>query len=399
MKKAIINANIVTENGIIFDGVLIIEGDTIAAFGRDDELEVPKDAEIIDACGAYVGPGFVDIHLHSGIGNSTSLNPREAGKYFLSHGETSIFATPGYTQSFEKFMECINTVKENIDDVPNLRGIYFEGPYTNPKYGANADLNPWHGSIDMEKAKALVDAAGDLASVWAIAPEREDIKGFLEYARKVNPNVEFAVGHSEASPEQIRALGSRLRPIVMTHCMNATGRARPDMGGVRGYGPDEYCFRDPDMFAELISDSGGIHVHPEMQQLLLHTKGVNRIVLITDCTSSNGAPGEKYAGRRVDDLNFDRHGGLSGSKLTMEKACRNIMSHTRCGIAEAFIMASTNPSKVVGLYDERGSIAVGKKADLVFVSDRFDVKNVILGGEICDIHDEVAERGVKAGEF
>ena len=62
-------------------------------------------------------------------------------------------------------------------------------------------------------------------------------------------------------------------------------------------------------------------------------------------------------------------------------------------------MASTNPAKVVGLYDERGSIAVGKKADLVFVSDRFDVKNVILGGEICDINDGVEERGVKEGEF
>ena len=62
-------------------------------------------------------------------------------------------------------------------------------------------------------------------------------------------------------------------------------------------------------------------------------------------------------------------------------------------------MASTNPSKVVGLYDERGSIAVGKKADLVFVSDRFDVKNVILAGEICDISDSIAERDVKEGEF
>ena len=68
----------------------------------------------------------------------------------------------------------------------------------------------------------------------------------------------------------------------------------------------------------------------------------------------------------------------------MNQACRNIMAHTQCGICEAFLMASRNPARAIGLDDEIGTIEVGKTADLVFVNDRFDVKKVILGGEICN---------------
>ena len=135
------------------------------------------------------------------------------------------------------------------------------------------------------------------------------------------------------------------------------------------------------MYAELISDSCAIHVHPEMQQLLLHTKGLHRMVLISDSTVYDNPIPEQYA--HVTDLNFDHNGTIAGSKLTMDMACRNIMTHTNCGIAQAFVMASTNPAKVVGLDEELGSIEKGKVADLVFVDDRFHVKKVMLAGKVC----------------
>jgi N-acetylglucosamine-6-phosphate deacetylase len=112
-------------------------------------------------------------------------------------------------------------------------------------------------------------------------------------------------------------------------------------------------------------------------------KGAHRVILISDSTVFDFEPPERY--REVTDLNFDPKGGIAGSKLTLDMACRNIMSHTSCGIAKAFLMASTNPARAVGLYDELGSIECGKRCDLVFVDDIFNVKEVILGGEICDI--------------
>lgn len=381
MLKAIINANIVLENGILWDGVLLLENDEIRAFGDSRDITIPKEAEIIDAKGAYVGPGFVDIHVHGGAGFATYIETEKAANHFLKHGATSFLATPAYFMGYEEHMEAIKNVKAAMGKVASLRGIYFEGPYTNPRYGCNADKNPWRAPIDMKVARTMVDAAGDLARVWAIAPEREGIKEFMEYARSVNPSVEFALAHSEATPKQIRDLGSRLRPRIQTHSTNATGIVFQS-GGIRGCGPDEYAFKDPELYAELISDSGAIHVHPDMQQLILHTKGVHRVILVTDSTTEEGVPSPIY-GDRVSDLNFDHNGDLAGSKMTMDQACRNIMTHTNCGIAQAFLMASTNPAMAVGLYDERGSVEVGKKADLVFVDDRFNVKNVMLGGKIC----------------
>ena len=255
----------------------------------------------------------------------------------------------------------------------------MEGPFTNPSYGSHADTNPWRNGIDAETITALVDACGTDVKVWTIAPELPYLLPFLEYARKVNPDVVFAVGHSEATPMQISSLG-KYRPTLMTHTMNATGRL-PVPGGTRAYGPDEYCFRQPDMFAELISDSCGIHVHPQMQQLLLHTKGLHRVVLTTDSTVHNNPVPPHLA--HVKDLNFDPNGGIAGSKITMELACRNIMTHTNCGIAQAFVMASLNPAKAIGMDDEIGSIEVGKIADLVFVDDKFNVQQVMLAGELC----------------
>ena len=114
--------------------------------------------------------------------------------------------------------------------------------------------------------------------------------------------------------------------------------------------------------------------------MIVKIKGIDKIVLITDSfVSDNQAPeGLKH----ITDLVFDSNGGLNGSRLTMNVACRNMMTHTNCGIAQAFLMASRNPARVIGMDDEIGTIEVGKRADLVLVDDMFRVGTVILGGKI-----------------
>ena len=376
---AITNANVVLEGGIIWDGVILISGERILKVGANNEIEIPADAVVIDADGAYVGPGFVDIHVHGGGGFETHKEPLKAAEFFLGHGTTTLLGTPVYTQPFDDMLDSINKINDAMKQTRIIKGMYLEGPYMNPKYGSFADLNPWRGPIDPAQYKPLVDAAGLNARVWAIAPEREGLLPFLEYARSVNPDVVFSVGHSEATPAEIRALG-KYKPTIQTHSMCATGRL-PVFAGTRAYGPDEYCFTDNSIYTEMISDSCGIHVHPDMQKLLIHNKGIDKTVLITDSTNFAFPNPESLA--HVTDLNFDHNGGIAGSKLTMDKACRNIMSSTNCGIAQAFIMASLNPAKAVGLGDELGSIEVGKLADLVFTDDRFNVKKVMLCGELC----------------
>ena len=279
------NAQVVLENGIIWDGIIVIENGRILQAGSREEITAPADAQCIDAGGAYVGPGFVDLHVHGGGGYSTCFAPKEAAQHFLRHGETSILATTDYHMDLDTLLDAIHTIKAAMADAPTIKGIYMEGPYTNPNYGSHADLNPWHCGVEEDRYKAMVDAGGKDIKVWTVGPERPDLLPFLEYARQVNPDVVIAVGHSQATPMEIRKLG-KYRPTLMTHTFNATGRL-PVYGGTRAYGPDEYCLKEPDMYAELISDSRGIHVHPEMQQLLLHAKGIHRTVLGTDSTVHN----------------------------------------------------------------------------------------------------------------
>ncbi len=382
--KAITNCQLVLENGILWDATLLLANEKIAKYGPAREIEIPDGIEVIDAEGLYVGPGFVDIHAHGGGGYQTADNPIEAAMHFLAHGETSMLCTPSGTASKtrEEIVEIIKRIREAMKVAKNIKGIYMEGPYYNPNYGANKHKNTWgYKPVLSEDFIPLVDAGGGDIKVWMIGPERinEGLMDFLEYARKVNPDVLFTVGHSEATPDEIRALG-KYRPKIITHAMNATGR-RPVYGGTRSYGPDEYALKETDMYAEMISDSLPVHVPAELQRFIIMGKGVDKVILITDSTVYPNPPPERLS--HVTDINFDDRGGIAGSKLTMNLACRNIMTHTSSGICEAFLMASRNPARLLGLDNEIGSIEVGKTADLVIVTDRFDVKKVILGGEIC----------------
>ena len=375
------NAKVVLETGILWEGVILLDGDRIAAVGERREIEIPADCQMIDAEGAYVGPGFVDIHVHGGNGHMFDAEPLEAAEHFVKHGETTILATLYYNLSKEGFLDSIKKVQAAMaaGGAGNaIAGIYMEGPYMNPKFGAMPERNKWKGAIAEEAYKEVVDTVGTDAYVWSVAPEREGIEEFVKYAGKVNPHAVFAVGHSEATPAQVRKM-KRYGLRLQTHCMDATGNYS-EWVGTRGAGPDEACLTDPDMYAELICDSGAVHVNKDLINLIVRTKGVDKVILITDSFVSDLPAPEKL--KHITDLIFDENCWLSGSKLTMNVACRNIMSHTNCGIAQAFLMASRNPARAIGLEDEIGTIEAGKRADLVFVDDVFNVKKVILGGKV-----------------
>ena len=375
------NTKLVLETGILWDAVLVLNNDRIAGYGTSSEIEIPDGAEVLDAGGLYTGPGFVDIHVHRGGGAVFTKEPEKAAKHFVDCGETTILPTLYYDLSKKGFIEAIRlikNVKETTEAGRAIGGLYMEGPYMNPKYGAMSEQNKWKGDICAEDYAEVVDEAGNLAKVWAVAPEREGLEPFLAYAKEKNPATVFSVGHSEANPGQIQKL-KKYGISLQTHCMDATGRVST-WGGTRACGPDEYCMLDSDMYAELICDSVGIHVNPALIRMIVKIKGIDKIVLITDSfVSDNQAPeGLKH----ITDLVFDSNGGLNGSRLTMNVACRNMMTHTNCGIAQAFLMASRNPARVIGMDDEIGTIEVGKRADLVLVDDMFRVGTVILGGKI-----------------
>ena len=290
-----------------------------------------------------------------------------------------MLATLYYNLSKEGFLDSIKKVQAAMaaggaGDV--IAGIYMEGPYMNPKFGAMPERNKWKGAITEEAYKEVVDTVGTDAYIWSVAPEREGIEGFVADAKAVDPKVVFSVAHSEATPQQIEALmpyGLKLA----THHTNATGTLHkyPEC---RGVCVDEAVWQNHEIYAELICDKVGIHVDPYLQRLIRKIKGDDRIILISDSFVEHGPIPEGYDG--ADDINFDFAGEIAGTRLTMDQACRNIATHTGASVCQAFKFAATNPARVLNLTD-RGCLAVGKLADLVICDHVFNVRHVIFRGE------------------
>ncbi len=378
---AIKNATLVMRDHFIPQAVLFVEDGKIVDFGEMRKKEIPQNCEIFDANGLYVGAGFVDIHTHSDGYVFFQDEPEKAALHHLKHGTTTLFPALYFSMDTKAYVEAINKLREAMKspNCKNMAGLYMEGPYLNPKFGCDRESNPWKDAVNKEKYQPIIDEAWDLAKVWALAPERENILEFVLAVREKNPNAVFSVAHSEASPQQVDALipyGLK----IGTHHTNATGD-RQMYPECRGVCVDEAVNYNREIFAELICDSRGIHVDPYMLRLVRKIKGDDRIILISDAYACDGPIPDGYDD--VDDINFDHTGEIAGSKMTLDISCRNMIKHTGASLVDVFNFASYNPAIATGLYD-RGEIAKGKRADLVIVDHNMKVSSVMIGGEWVD---------------
>jgi len=373
---AVKNAVIVQPDHYIPDGVILIDGQKIVDFGR--KLPIPDGAEVIDAEGKFVGPGLIDIHTHADGDTYFHDDPVKCSKTLLDHGVTSVLPALFYSMNKEEHLDSIAKFKAAIKagECKNILGLYMEGPYLNPDFGCDKEKNVWKDAILEKDYAEIVEVAKGFAKVWCVAPERDGILDFVKYVKREIPEIVFSVAHSEATPEQIEALmpyGLKLG----THHTNATGTLEkyPE---VRGVCVDETVNYNSDIYAEIICDSMGVHVHPYMIRLVKKIKGQDKIILIADAFVADGPPLPGL--EDAHDINFDWGGDIAGSKLTLDVACRNMMMHTGGSVCDVFKYASANPAKLLSLCD-RGKIAKDYRADLIFVDHQFNVEHVILNGE------------------
>ena len=375
---AVINATLVMRDHLITDATVLCENGKIVDFGK--KVKIPEGAEILDAKGKYVGPGLVDIHTHAAGTYWFYEDPKTAGEIVLDHGVTTVLPVVYFNMNKENFIKATKDIQAAVKrgDLPNFGGFYMEGPYLNPKFGADRENNPWDKPVDKADYLDIIKQGGKDARVWALAPERENIEDFVIDCKKENPDVVFTVAHSEATVEDIE----KLFPYdlkIGTHHLNATGTLQkyPEC---RTPCVDETVNYNDNMYAELICDSRGIHVDPYMLRLVRKIKGKDRIILISDaCVFDGPVPEGEYEG--VTDLCFDFEGEIAGSKLTLDVACRNMMVHTGCSIVDVFSFASYNPAKAVGFKD-RGEIRRGFKADLVVCDYMMKIENVVMDGKV-----------------
>lgn len=383
--KAIIHAKAVTPGGILDDAVILVKNGDILAVGKD--LDIPADARILDAEGMWVGPGFVDIHLH---GDGTDArwedeNCRQVAAYHLRHGSTTMIAYLPYTLPKTELLEATLRVQKLLDEgeMPNVWAVGFEGPFINPKQGASSEKCGRTGT-DPEEYIPLYEACHGKIGQWMYAPEMDVNGQFGDFLRR--KGVTAAIGHTQASPAQIRDAVDRGATLV-THLFDAMGchlgNESVNVTGIIQETAADGCLVCPELTYEIIPDSLGIHVKPTNMKFVYQFAGPRRICIITDCTECNYDPADypKEHFRSTVDLNFNEAHELSGSRLTMDQAFRNFGKHTGAGIEDLFLMAATTPANKIGIGHLTGTLTPGKWANMVFLDQNLQLKKVILRGE------------------
>ncbi len=382
--KAIINGKLVFPDRIC-EGVLLIDNGKIIASGEN--VVVPEGAEIIDAKGLYVGPGLLDQHLHgySSCGERIDVihDTKGVAERHLKHGTTTITPSVAYSCTKEDALKIIEQCVELSEDRNStVAGIHFEGPFINASKGANSHL-AWEYSDEV--CDMVFSAAKGHALHCTYAPE-------MPWAQRVEDMLEkygirAAIGHTTSDPENIYRAVKKGATIV-THLFDAMGNYRDNPAETTGDPQD--CVSDivlsiPGLYYELICDSRCVHVTAVSQRQTLRAGGEDYVICLSDCTGRaavlNRGDFPPEDPRSAEDLNWNLLGQLSGSSLTTAMSVKNFKRTTGCDIRVAFKCGSTNSAKALGLYDRVGSIEGGRDANIIFVDEDFNVKEVYFLGE------------------
>lgn len=392
----ITGGKLVLEESVLDDGALVLIDGRIAYAGPADLIPpsivppggepVPSDKwERYDARGYWVFPGFIDLHVHGGGGADTmdlSVDAlRRIAALHGAHGTTSLLATTT-TESHQRIVAAAQAVRQamalsNDPDWLGARivGMHLEGPYVNPKR-AGAQNKAFMRSADLAELGEVVAILEEGFRLVTLAPELDGAKEAIEYLRRAGVTV--SMGHTDATFEEAVA-GLALGISHVTHTYNAMRPLHHRDPGVVGAA----FLSGPNVRCEVIAD--GIHVHPNAIEALWRIKGTEGICLVTDAIAAAGMPDGQYElgrlkvtvqGRecRLDD------GTLAGSVLTMDRAVGFMVREVGVPVHEAAAMAALNPARQIGLDALKGSLRVGKEADVAVLDSEFRTVATWVGG-------------------
>ena len=353
-----------------------IDGEKISKIG-DFSSE-----EGLDLTGLVVMPGLIDMHIHGCGGADTGDATPEAletmSQTLVKNGVTS-FCPASMTLSFEELTKIFANIDAMKDKVGGayIHGANMEGPYiAMSKKGAQNPLyvrNP-----DKEEFKKLYEGCNGAIRVVDIAPECD---GGDEFIKEIQPICPVSIAHTDAGyDEAVHAIELGVRHI--THLFNAQSGLHHRKPGVVGAAFD--VGRANGVRAELICD--GFHIHPATLRIAFREMGEDGTVIISDSMKAAGCPDGDYdlGGQPVyvrDGKALLADGTIAASTSNVYKELKIVISF---GIPEkqAVKSATINPAKAIRVDDKTGSIEEGKLADILVVDKDYNIKLVIVKGEI-----------------
>lgn len=370
----LIHANYLDEDFRLVQGDIEIEGGKILRVGKD----LPRKEEdlAVDCAGSYtVVPGFVDVHIHGCAGADTCDATREAleamAAFLLAHGVTS-FCPTTMTTSRETIQAALLAAKDMMDHPmeggARVVGVNMEGPFiAKERKGAQKeeDILP----PDFPLFQQFYEESGGIVRLVDVAPEQP---GGLDFVEKASQLCTVSIAHTTADYNQAKAAFDK-GVTHATHLFNAMSGLHHRKPGVVGA-----VFDDSRVRGELICD--GFHIHPAVLRAAFRLLG-DRALIVSDSMRANGMPeGEAFdLGGQMVTVHQGKallpDGTIAGSVTNLHQEIKNLVSFG-VPFEQAVKAATLLPARAIGLDGEIGSIAPGKRADLVVLDENLDIAAV-----------------------
>ena len=375
--KAIINGKIILKDRIV-ENCALLYSDVIDGIVPMDN--VPSGIETIDAKGGYVSPGLIDLHIHGYLGKDVCDGEEESirtiSEGIVANGVTGFLPTTMTEdmKTIKKALEVLRNLKEESKTWKGstILGCHAEGPFISmAKKGAQ---DP---KYILKPDSEFVKEYSDIIKIITLAPEED--KNDFEEIRKIRKETDVVVSMGHTSADYDTAKASTYAGVGhATHLFNAmTPLAHRAPGVVT-------AALNSDISCELIVDT--FHVLPVFYDILWKLKG-RKLCFITDCLPAGGLPYGEYSlgGQKIiyrDIVCRLEDGTVAGSVLHLNKGVWNVYTNSQIPLWECVNCASLNPATTIGLEKTKGSLEVGKDADIVITDNEFNVQKTIIGGEI-----------------
>ena len=364
---------LLTEQGWLDDHQLRIENGAIAGIEPVPAGVTARDAELL--C-----PAYIDTHVHGGAGVDVMDDAPDVLDTLAMHKAregVGAFLPTTVTAPLEAIHGALRRIaRRTRSGGPGAQvlGSYLEGPYFTPQ---NKGAHPpeLFRELKITELDALLDASQNTLRVVALAPEKT---GALQAIRHLKQRgIRVMLGHSAATYDQtLAAFDAGADGLV--HCYNGMTGLHHREPGMVGAG-----LTDKRAWLELIAD--GHHVHPGAMRLCCRC-AKDRVVLITDAMQAAGMPDGRYSlcGEEVRMQNGvvrTSAGGLAGSTLSLDVAVRNMVEHTSVTAEEAIHMASLHPARLLGIDGQLGSLAPGKRANIISLDGDLHLQQIWIRGQ------------------
>lgn len=370
----LIHAKYLDEDFRLVQGDIEIEDGKILRVGKD----LPRKEEdlAVDCAGSYtVVPGFVDVHIHGCAGADTCDATREAleamAAFLLAHGVTS-FCPTTMTTSRETIQAALLAAKDMMDHPmeggARVVGVNMEGPFiAKERKGAQKEEDILPPNFPL--FQRFYEESGGIVRLVDVAPEQP---GGLDFVEKASQLCTVSIAHTTADYDQAKAAFDK-GVTHATHLFNAMSGLHHRKPGVVGA-----VFDDSRVRGELICD--GFHIHPAVLRAAFRLLG-DRALIVSDSMRANGMPeGEAFdLGGQMVTVHQGKallpDGTIAGSVTNLHQEIKNLVSFG-VPFEQAVKAATLLPARAIGLDGEIGSIAPGKRADLVVLDENLDIAAV-----------------------